>query len=469
MNTAEVKAPVIDRELIEKYTLRGPRYTSYPTAPEWTVDVGEEEYRKHIAETNRDSSNPLALYMHIPFCAERCYYCACNVIITPHKQVSDNYVQYLKREMDMVARDINPERQVIQFHLGGGTPTHLTPESLDELLSYTAERFSIATDAELSIEVDPRVTSVEQLDVLAKHKFNRISFGVEDFFKKTQEAINRIQDIQQTKDLVIHSRERGFQSVNIDLVYGLPHQTTTTFEHTADIICDIDPDRLALYNYAHLPSKVPHQRHIEEDWLPSPETRFNIFKLAVQRFSDHGYEYIGMDHFAKPDDELTLALKQGTLQRNFMGFTTKAGTDLYSFGTSAITSLSSLYIQNVKNLRQYKKAIDEGHLPIERGMELSEDDRIRRWVIMELMCNLKVDTNRFSETWHYDFHEYFKDVIPQLKPFIIDGLIEPNIASSIQVTELGQIIVRPVAMAFDYYLQKAKQERQEKVTYSKTL
>lgn len=468
MNTA-VKAPVIDRALIDKYTLRGPRYTSYPTAPEWKEEVDETVYRRHIAETNSDASNPLALYLHIPFCAERCYYCACNVIITPHKKVSSEYIHYLKSEIELAARDVHPDRKVIQFHLGGGTPTHLEPESLDEILSFISNRFPIAPDAELSIEVDPRVTTVEQLDVLAKHGFNRISFGVEDFFQKTQVAINRLQDIQQTKDLAVHSRERGFKSVNIDLVYGLPHQTEATFEHTADVICDIDPDRIALYNYAHLPAKVPHQRHIEESWLPDSEERMAIFKLAVRRFSEHGYEYIGMDHFAKPDDELTLAQREGTLQRNFMGFTTKAGTDLYSFGTSAITSLSSLYMQNVKNLRQYKTMIDDNRLPVERGMELSEDDRIRRWVIMELMCNLKIDAHRFYQTWNHDFHEYFHAELPRLKPFIEDGLIEPNIASSIQVTDLGQIIVRPVAMVFDYYLQQAKQHNKPAVTYSKTL
>lgn len=468
MNMA-VKAPVIDKALIDKYTLRGPRYTSYPTAPEWDVEVGEAVYRRHIAETNRDTSAPLAIYLHIPFCAERCYYCACNVIITPHKNISSDYISYLKREIDLVARDVNPERKVIQFHLGGGTPTHLEPESLDEILGYVAARFQIADDAELSIEVDPRVTTVEQLDVLAKHRFNRISFGVEDFFQKTQVAINRLQDIQQTKDLAQHCRDRGFKSINIDLVYGLPHQNTATFEHTVDVICDIDPDRIALYNYAHLPAKVPHQRHIEEDWLPSSEERYTIFKLAVKRFAGHGYEYIGLDHFAKPKDELTLAHKDGTLQRNFMGFTTKAGTDLYSFGTSAITSLSSLYMQNGKNLRQYKMSIDDNQLPVERGMELTEDDRIRRWVIMELMCNLKIDAHRFYQRWNHDFHEYFQKEIPMLKPFIEDGLIEPNIASTVQVTDLGQIIVRPVAMVFDYYLQKAKQEQKQSVTYSKTL
>ena len=315
----DTKLPPIDRGLVEKYTLRGPRYTSYPTAPEWTERVGEAAYWKHVAETNAEGQgNPLSIYIHVPFCRERCSYCACNVIITPHLWVSDQYVDYVNREIDLAAPKISPQRRVVQFHLGGGTPTHLQPESLHRMLSHVESRFTFSDDPERSIEIDPRVTHPEHLDVLRDHGFNRISFGVEDFFHKTQEAINRIQEIDQTKEMVNLCRDKGFDSLNIDLVYGLPHQTQRTFEYTADVICEIDPDRIALYNYAHLPKKVPNQRRIDAAWLPDADERFAIFKTAIEQFTEHGFAYIGLDHFAKPEDELTRARQEGTLQRNFM-------------------------------------------------------------------------------------------------------------------------------------------------------
>lgn len=467
---ANATPPAIDRGLIEKYTLRGPRYTSYPTAPEWSEDVGEAAYFKHIAETNPpDSVRPVSLYIHIPFCEERCHYCACNVIITPHKRISNQYVEYLKKEIGMVAPKIAPNRRVNQFHIGGGTPTHLTPDTLDNLLTHVDEQFAFDENPERSIEVDPRVTTVEHLKVLRAHGFNRISLGVEDFFEKTQIAINRVQEIRQTREFVRHCREHGFVSVNIDLVYGLPHQNRTTFEYTADIICELDPDRIALYNYAHLPEKVPGQRNIRESWLPDADERFAVFKTAIERFTENGLVYIGLDHFAKPNDELTLARRDGHLQRNFMGFTTRAGSDLYAFGTSAIGGLPSLYIQNVKKLNRYRDMLDADRLPIERGCELSKDDRMRRWAIMEIMCNLRVPADRFNEVWNEDFHEYFAKELSELQPFIADGLVEPNISRGLQVTELGQIMARPVAMLFDRYLREARERGRNQPSFSKTL
>lgn len=464
------RAPVIDRELIDKYSGRGPRYTSYPTAPEWSDSVGEDIYQRHIRETNpADAIAPLALYIHVPFCEERCSFCACNVIITPHHDVSDQYVDWVLKETSLVVPNMNTSRPAMQFHLGGGTPTHLRPASLDRLLDGFMNHFSFKVTSERSIEVDSRVTSPEHLDVLRKHGFNRISMGLQDASPQTQQAINRVQSIDHTRSFIERCREKGFRSVNIDLVYGLPHQTPVTFRRTVDAVYDLNPDRIALYNYAYLPQKLGHQRSIGEDTLPDANQRFDIFRIAIEEFTSMGYAYIGMDHFAKPEDELTLAQREGTLQRNFMGFTTHAGTDLYAFGTSSITSLSDLYIQNVKKLRPYIQSLEEGRLPIERGKELSRDDQMRRWVIMELMCNMRVLANTFEEQWGEDFHRYFADELPRLQPFIDDGLVDGNIVRGVRITDAGQIIIRPICMIFDRYLTEAAQRGRSLPTYSKTL
>ncbi|MBI1388110.1 MAG: oxygen-independent coproporphyrinogen III oxidase [bacterium] len=471
MTTTPLHAkPEIDRGLIQKYSMRGPRYTSYPTAPEWKEDVGEAAYWRHIEETNHDgATEPISLYIHVPFCSERCYFCGCNVIITSRDDIHNNYVDLVTLEASRVAERINKNRPVTQFHLGGGTPTEISPAALERLLNNVKGHFRFTEDAELSIEVDLRVTTEAHLDALRRCGFNRISMGVQDFSEQTQTAINRIQSAEATRDFVRMSRDKGFISVNIDLVYGLPHQSTATFGRTLDTIFEIDPDRIALYNYAYLPSKLGHQRRILEEWLPSAEERFNIFQLAVDRFTENGFVYIGMDHFAKPGDELTIAQREGTLQRNFMGFTTRAGADMYSFGVSSISSLPALYIQNIKKLHSYEKIVREGALPIERGCELSLDDRMRRWVIMELMCNLRLPIARFNQTWGVDFHEYFAEEIPRLKPFIEDGLLDPNLSEELRVLDLGRIIIRPIAMTFDYYLTQARKTGRQTPTFSKTL
>lgn len=471
MNTVQDKPDVFaDRALVQKYSGRGPRYTSYPTAPEWTEGVGEAAYWRHIRATNAEAvPRPLSLYIHIPFCEERCSYCACNVIITRREDVADHYVDLVSKEVDLIAPEISKLRHVNQFHLGGGTPTQLSPRSLERLLDRFAVHFMFEESAERSIEVDLRVTNADHLRVLRDHQFNRISMGVQDFSEETQKAINRPQGVDETREFIRLCREYGFESVNIDLVYGLPFQTADSFARTMEIVYEIDPDRIALYNYAHLPAKIPHQRRIQEAWLPDAEERFAIFKRAVEGFTQNGYVYIGMDHFAKPTDELTRAQREGTLQRNFMGFTTRAGADLYAFGTSSISSLPALYVQNVKKLKPYGDAVTAGRLPIERGMELTRDDRIRRWVIMELMCNLRVSARRFAELWGEDFHAYFAEELPRLRPFIADGLVNPGLSEEIRVTEMGQIIVRPVAMIFDAYLNFARKAGASTPVFSRTL
>lgn len=461
--------PPIDKALIDKYSGRGPRYTSYPTAPEWNESVGADDFWRHIEKTNRDAAAPLSLYLHIPFCEERCSFCACNVIITPHKRISDEYVELVSLEIDLIAERIHPERRVVQFHIGGGTPTHTNPESLDRLLEHLMNRFRFVADAERSIEVDSRVTKDAHLDVLRRHGFNRISLGVQDATSRTQEAINRVQDLGETHEFIQRCREKGFKSVNIDLVYGLPYQTRVTFDRTIDAVYTLNPDRIAFYNYAYLPQRLAHQRRIDEKSLPDAEERFAIFRRAIEELTALGYIYIGMDHFAKPDDELTIAQQMGTLQRNFMGFTTRAGADLYAFGVSSISSLPGIYTQNIKRLHTYQRLVTAGELPIERGIELSKDDRMRRWLIMELMCNLRVDTRRFEETWNEDFHRYFYDEIVRLKPYIDDGLVDPNIAREIRITDLGRVIIRPICMVFDRYLTEAAQTGRSLPTFSKTL
>lgn len=458
----------LNQALINKYSMRGPRYTSYPTAPEWTESIGELEYWKHIHANNQpDQDSPLSLYIHIPFCSDRCYYCACNVIISPNPDIGGHYVDMLMREIDLIAAHINPKRKVTQFHFGGGTPTFLKPDTLKRLLDHVYHKFSFSPDAERSLEADVRVTSEEHLKVLRENGFNRISFGVQDFSEQTQVAINRRQSAMSTYNFVNLCRNLGYKSINIDLVYGLPHQTTDSFKRTLKTIVDIDPDRIALYNFAYLPSKMPFQKRIKEATLPDSGERFSIFQSAVEKFTESGYEYIGLDHFAKPDDELTEALHEGTLQRNFMGFTTKAGTDLYAFGVSSISSLPALYVQNVKKLSQYQTLLKNGKLPVERGIELSPDDQMRRYIIMELMCNLRVDIPRFEMMWKQDFHKYFQDEIKELQPFIDDGLLDPNIVHEIRVTNAGHSIVRPIAMVFDAYIKKQKSGAQP--LFSKTL
>ncbi|MGC9327321.1 MAG: oxygen-independent coproporphyrinogen III oxidase [Candidatus Hinthialibacter sp.] len=457
-------------ELIHKYAGRGPRYTSYPTAPEWTEAVGEQEYWKHIKKTNAEENpRPLSLYIHIPFCAERCTFCACNVIITQREDVADGYVDLVCNEADIIAQHISGRRRVNQFHLGGGTPTHLSPRTLERLLTHVSSRFYFDDEPERSIEVDLRVTNEEHLDVLRRCGFNRISMGVQDFSPETQEIINRRQTVEETRNFIELCRRKGFESVNIDLVYGLPLQSVESFGRTLDVVYDISPDRIALYNWAYLPKKLAHQRRIDESTLPGADERFAIFRSAVEGFTSHGYVYIGMDHFAKPTDELTLAQQEGTLQRNFMGFTTRAGSDLYAFGVSSISSLDSIYVQNIKKLKSYGDCIREGRLPVERGLELTRDDRIRRWVIMELMCNLHVSVQRFRGVWGEDFYSYFAEEIPRLQPFIADGLVEKDITKEVRVTDLGQIIIRPIAMVFDAYLTRAMKTGQTTPVFSKTL
>lgn len=456
-------------EFLERYNRVGPRYTSYPTAPEWSEVVTERHFREHARQSAAASAAaPLSLYVHIPFCVHRCRFCACNVIITRKTEIAEPYLQRLDQEMGILSAEMKaegvPPRPVTQVHFGGGTPTYLAPAQFEWLLERMRAHFALRPDAELSLEADPCVTSPEHLRTLAALGFNRISFGVQDFHAPTQELIERVQTVEETEALTVLARELGFASVNYDLVYGLPLQTVDTFARTLDIVLQLRPDRLALYNFAYLPSKLGHQRELDPATLPSGPEKFRIFVLAYERFLDAGYEYIGMDHFAVPDDALARARRERTLQRNFMGYTTQAGTELYAFGVSAISTSDRVYVQNTKKLSRYGAALDDGRLPVERGMILSEDDRLRRAVISELMCHGRIVKAGHEQAFGIDFDDYFADALGELPSFVDNGLVVLY-DDRIEVTLLGFIFVRNIAMLFDRYLRRP----QPHATFSRTL
>jgi oxygen-independent coproporphyrinogen-3 oxidase len=456
----------LDRSFLERYDLVGPRYTSYPTAPEWREEVGSARVREHLeAERARGSHRPLSIYMHLPFCIEHCTFCACNVIVsTKMEAVSDPYLTLLDREADLYAAHIDTSRPVTQFHWGGGTPTYLSCDQLRRAHGFVASRFNLASEAEQSIEIHVSWTSDEQMRVLAGLGFNRISMGVQDFDPKIQEAIGRRQTYERTAEIIRLAHELGFKGINCDLVYGLPYQTAESFGATVDRILDLRPDRLAVYNFAFLPGRLAHQRPIDPATLPAGEEKFRIFLEAHDRFVAAGYRYIGMDHFALPEDELTQAFDQGTMQRNFMGFTTQAGTDLLGLGVSAISSVTNLFAQNVKKLPAYERAIREGQFPTERGLLLDAGDRLRRDVIQGLMCRDRVDKRAIEAAHGIVFDEYFAPELERLAPLVADELLDVR-GDALSLNFLGRLFVRNIAMVFDAYLNRAGSQHQ----FSRTL
>ncbi len=448
-------------ELLQKYAGRGPRYTSYPTAPVWKGPFDGDILLDAVSDLGSDAR--LSLYQHIPFCRHRCAFCACNVIITPLVDIAREYVALLIREMELVSSRLKKDASVTQWHLGGGTPTFLPSDELDRLLSNTETIFQFESAAEKSIEVDSRVTTPEHLQVLRSHGFNRISMGVQDFDEATQKLIGRKQSFGETQDFVQQCRDAGFESVAIDLVYGLPGQNRNTTHKTLEKIIEIRPDRIAYYSYAHLPAKMPNQRKIDGDLVPDSEERWRIFTSGSDQLTSNGYMTVGMDHFALPDDELVKAQHTHTLQRNFMGFTTRAGSELLAFGTTAISGLTHVYTQNTKKLNTYRDHIRAGQLPIERGWRLTEDDRIRRWVITELLCRFEVSFSNFKSLWGRDFRDYFVEDLNGLEPFIEDGLAVMD-DTSLRAIGAGQVLIRPLAMLFDAYLKTGNQ-----TLFSKTI
>ncbi len=456
----------VDISLLRKYDRPGPRYTSYPTAPYFHEGVDEKVYLEHIKKDDINQPDaPISLYFHIPFCDTLCYFCGCNMMVTHNRQKIETYLDYLIKELELLRPHINPNRKIKQLHWGGGTPTYLTPEQIKRLGNAIHNLFEFDEDAEVGVEIDPRELTREHMEALREVGFNRCSMGVQDFNPKVQKTVNRIQPEDITRQTVNWARELGFQSVNIDLMYGLPFQDAASFEKTLDIILDIDPDRLAVFNYAHLPQMIKHQRLIKDEWLPKPEEKLELLKLSIEKLTRSGYVYIGMDHFAKPDDELTIAMNQGTLYRNFQGYSTHAGLNLFAVGITSISMLSDVYVQNVKKLDPYYQRLDENHLPVFRGVVLTQDDILRREVITELMCNFRLIKKKIEARYQIVFDEYFSDALENLKEMEGDGLIE-LLPDQLKVTTMGRLLIRNIAMPFDAYL---NQKTTDKPQFSRTV
>ena len=452
-------------DLLHRYNVPGPRYTSYPTAPVWREDFTPADYEAVLRESGSDGNPaPLSLYVHLPFCEKLCYFCGCTVVITGTRHALEaDYLDSLEKEIDWVADRAGAGRQVVQFHLGGGTPTYFTPERLRRLGRKFRDRFAFAPDAEIGVEVDPRVTTREHLLTLARLGFNRLSMGVQDFEPRVQVAINRVQPYDETRRLVEQARALGFPSINMDLIFGLPFQTAESFSDTIDKVLEINPDRLAVYSYANVPWMKKHQ-NVLQPHLPDERTKFEIFRTALERFSQAGFEYIGMDHFARPTDELARARADRTLHRNFQGYTTKAGTDLIGFGMSAIGGIGTTYVQNRRDLAPYQKDVAESGAATYRGFRLSEDDRLRRTVIQNLLCHGVIVKKEIESEYGISFDDYFADALEKLQPCAADGLVVLE-RDEIRATQLGRVFLRNLAMPFDAHLATAP----EKPVFSKTL
>jgi oxygen-independent coproporphyrinogen III oxidase len=454
----------VGEEFLARYNRPGPRYTSYPTAPVWNDSFGPDDLERVHEEAERARS-PVSLYMHIPFCESLCLFCACNVIIQKDKRVAPPYLEVLKREMERVSRSVSKQREVVQFHWGGGTPTYLTPEQIEDLFGAVRARFTFGADAEIGIEVDPRVTSRAHLETLRRLGFNRLSMGIQDFHAEVQKAIHRIQPFELTRDLLFAARELGFDSINVDLIYGLPYQTPERFAHTVDQILELAPDRVALFSYAHVPWLKKQQGSFAAH-LPEGMQKFEIFRTGLLKFLEAGYLYIGMDHFAKPGDELAISQQNRTLHRNFQGYTTKAGADLYGMGVTAISGIQNAYAQNHRELTAWEKAVAQRGIATMRGYRLSEDDRLRRSVISRLLCHTVVVKEEIAREFGVDFDRYFTNELAHLEAAREDGLVSLE-ANEIRATWLGRIFIRNLAMVFDPYLEK--QQLAAKPLFSKTL
>ena len=455
----------IDIELIKKYDKPGPRYTSYPTAPHFNESFTHENYLDEISKTNRGRNLPdLSLYFHLPFCDTLCYFCGCNMIVTRNRDRIKKYIDYLKREIDLITNHISHDRKAVQLHWGGGTPTHLSPDEIAELSSYIHDRFDVNADAETGCEIDPRELTKAHLAALRDGGFNRISMGVQDFNSDVQKAVNRIQPETLTRQVVDWVRELGFHSINLDLMYGLPFQSVTTFEKTVDAIIDIDADRIALFNFAYVPWMKKHQKAIRPEDLPVAEEKLNILKMSTEKLTRAGYVFIGMDHFAKPDDELALALEGKKLYRNFQGYSTHAGADLYAMGITSISQFGRIYAQNIKKEKKYHAALDQGILPTARGYCLNDDDLLRRHVIIKLMCDFELDFTSIENEFDIDFETYFNWGLNNFDEMIADNLISIE-NKVLKITKMGRFLIRNIAMNFDGYIER----KEDYARYSRTV
>ncbi|NEX20034.1 oxygen-independent coproporphyrinogen III oxidase [Thiorhodococcus mannitoliphagus] len=441
-----------DLDLIRRYDQSGPRYTSYPTAVEFDESFDEAAYKATCARSN-ESGRPLSIYFHIPFCDTVCFYCACNKIATKDRSLAQPYLDRVYRELEMQSALFDKSRQVEQLHWGGGTPTFLSNDQMTELMEVTRRHFTLADDdvGEFSIEIDPREADAESIKVLRQIGFNRMSLGVQDFDERVQTAVNRIQTEEQTMAVLNAALDEGFRSISIDLIYGLPFQSVESFAKTLDRVIAVNPQRLSIFNYAHLPERFKPQRRIQDADLPAPEVKLDILQETIARLADAGYVYIGMDHFARPDDELALAQQAGTLYRNFQGYSTHADCDLIGIGVTSIGKVDNTYGQNRRGLDEYYADIDAGRLAVYRGIELNRDDLIRRDMITQLICHFELDMRVAEAKWDIQFADYFADSLDKLKGMEADGLVELT-ADKIRILPRGRLLVRNICMTFDAYL-----------------
>ena len=445
---------VFDVGLIRRYDQSGPRYTSYPTAAQFHDGISETDYVRWARHSNEDPiPRPLSIYIHIPFCDTVCFYCACNKVVTKNHTRATEYLDHLYREIAMQGKLFDRDRVVEQLHWGGGTPTFLETGQMRALMEKIGQHFTLTANdsGEFSIEIDPRSADYAKLKALRQAGFNRVSFGVQDLDPRVQKAVNRVQSEEQTREVAMAARQLGYSSINVDLMYGLPFQSVQSFEETLRHVVGIDPDRLAVYNYAHLPQRFKPQRRIDEADLPSADEKLDILQRTIEFLSDSGYVYIGMDHFAKPDDELAVAQRNGTLQRNFQGYSTHADCDLVSMGVSAISKVCDNFSQNVRDLETYYHLIDAGRLPIDRGFEVTQDDLLRRDIIMHIMCNFFLDIPAVENKWRLGFSEKFSAEIADLRQMQTDGLLKLD-EKSLEVLPAGRLLVRNICMVFDHYL-----------------
>jgi oxygen-independent coproporphyrinogen-3 oxidase len=445
---------VFNADLIRRYDQTGPRYTSYPTAAQFHEGITENDYRKWAQHSNEDPiPKSLSLYFHIPFCDTVCFYCACTKVVTKHHDRSIGYLDRLYREIALQGALFDRDRTVEQLHWGGGTPTFLDTDQIQQFMDVTRQNFTLRTDdnGEYSIEIDPRSVDFNKLQVLRNVGFNRVSLGVQDTNPRVQQAVNRIQSGALTQEIAASVRELGFRSINMDLMYGLPFQSIASFEKTLQSVIDMDPDRLAVYNYAHLPTRFKPQRRINESDLPSADDKLDILQLTINQLTEAGYVYIGMDHFAKPDDELSLAQEKGTLHRNFQGYSTHADCDLVSMGMSAIGHVCDNYSQNVRDMDKYYELVDAGKLPLDRGIELEPDDLLRREIITSLICNFRLDIKALEIKWRFSFGTHFKMELEDLQQMESDGLLNID-RDNLYILPAGRLLVRNICMVFDAYL-----------------
>ncbi|PRD68262.1 oxygen-independent coproporphyrinogen III oxidase [Malikia spinosa] len=455
----------IDEQLLRRFDVPGPRYTSYPTADRFVEAFGCDDYIQALEQRRAGSmALPLSLYVHIPFCESLCYYCACNKVITKHHSKSAEYLRYLSRELELQVEHFGRGYNVSQLHLGGGSPTFLSDVELSDLLDMIKRHFNLTPGGEFSIEVDPRTVTPERLQHLYQLGFNRLSFGVQDFDPTVQKAVHRVQPAEQVFALVQAARDIGFESINVDLIYGLPKQTPESFRHTLEQIQQLRPDRIALYAYAHLPTRFKPQRRILSAELPSPSEKLSMLANSLAMLGDAGYDYVGMDHFALPDDALAVAKRQGRLHRNFQGYSTQPDCDLIALGVSAIGRIGATYSQNAKTLDEYYDALDQGRLPIVRGLALNRDDILRRSVIMAIMCQGELDFEAMGDAHLVDFKSHFARELERLGEMVAMGLVRLS-DSSLEVTEQGWYFVRAIAMTFDKYLQSD----QDRARFSKII